>query len=952
MSNAPSLTWVDKYFTDAGTQLANTGTGTLNDIPSTDASAIRFSGVEPTVTGIAGGAGARRIALLAAGGPLILANENAGSVAGNRIITGTGGDITVSEGAGAQLVYDKSSGRWRLASGGGGGGSGSGSNLGAALGVFKDVNAGVLRHRTIRVAGNLSGEEDPSGFAGELHIRPSPPGHYNVMDYEDGIVLDDQSPEARAANQAAVEAAIADMGPAIGSGANSYAGGVLYFPPGIYYFADTLTITRSIELRGHTASNGMFWAQTALCFPKGKTGIRLEYVTDSDDGGRADGSVVKNLALCSGPWSDGSASGAYTRWDISTPYVVGDIVIPAQWSKWGYSFECVTAGTSGTDDSFFPGKSMQDGLATRRIDQSVTAATNTTPIAITTPFSHGLTTGDMVVIAGALGNTAANGNWTVTVTGATTYTLDTSVGNGAYTADSATFGHIFDDNGVIWRLRHAHGIDIRATSCIVEDVYIRSFAGNGINITAAVPDYGGANLFNITRPTIDVVGGHGICVDGGDVNVSKIDSPSITDAGGFGMMCNPALGIYIVNSHVRDPRGGFAYWFDRCVADAIYAEGGAGPIYRGTYAEVRSCTPGDGSLDGYADSYRGPAWTAGDTVAQYAVRLPTVLNGYYYVATTAGTTGGTEPVWKTRSGSQQTDGSVVWTRWGIYGDPTDADDVAWGYQSGPAGALTAPSNGKNVIFSPSGSSGDRVETIMAPYGGYVVQKHNSRADATYGCGMAEQWNPTDHVWEWVVPEHGYPFMQIGMYATIMRPSLPGFFQGIALGNAGFTGSNTYPRMSATSEIPSVSTSQKGDFAFNATPSTGDPIGWRCTTAGSPGTWEAVYAQAGTGSLVTTDATPTYVTLATLGVGDSKEIDVLVRIAKSDGSVRQSFKLSGLFYGAGGPTATLDGGSLTDASPRGTGAAVASLDISGGDIRLKIVGIAATTLATTYDASAI
>ncbi|MDB4992596.1 MAG: Pectate lyase superfamily protein, partial [Myxococcaceae bacterium] len=274
-----------------------------------------------------------------------------------------------------------------------GGGGGSGSNLGAALGVFKDVSVGVLRHRTLRVAGNLSGVEDPSGYTGEVHIRPSPPGHYNVRDYGT-MVLNDSTDAARNANQAAIEAAIADMGPAIGTGASSYAGGVLYFPPGIYYLADTLTITRSIELRGHTASNGMFWAQTALCFPKGKTGIRLEYVTDSADGGRADGSAIKNIALCSGPWSDGSASGAYDRWNISTAYALGDIIIPAQWSKWGYAFECVTAGTSGTSDAFFPGKTMKEGLAQRRIDHKIATATNATPIACATSLSHGLTTGN------------------------------------------------------------------------------------------------------------------------------------------------------------------------------------------------------------------------------------------------------------------------------------------------------------------------------------------------------------------------------------------------------------------------------------------------------------------------------------------------------------------------------------------------------------------------------
>ena len=62
----------------------------------------------------------------------------------------------------------------------------------------------------------------------------------------------------------------------------------------------------------------------------------------------------------------------------------------------------------------------------------VTAATNASPIALTTA-AHGLATGDRVAVAGVVGNAAANGVFTVTVTSATAFTLDGSTGNGAYT---------------------------------------------------------------------------------------------------------------------------------------------------------------------------------------------------------------------------------------------------------------------------------------------------------------------------------------------------------------------------------------------------------------------------------------------------------------------------------------------------------------------------------------
>ena len=73
--------------------------------------------------------------------------------------------------------------------------------------------------------------------------------------------------------------------------------------------------------------------------------------------------------------------------------------------------------------------------------ESCIAATNTSPIEIRTALPHGIVTGDHVTIAGVAGNTAANGNFTVTVgpqvagdsPANTVLTLNGSAGNGTYT---------------------------------------------------------------------------------------------------------------------------------------------------------------------------------------------------------------------------------------------------------------------------------------------------------------------------------------------------------------------------------------------------------------------------------------------------------------------------------------------------------------------------------------
>lgn len=74
------------------------------------------------------------------------------------------------------------------------------------------------------------------------------------------------------------------------------------------------------------------------------------------------------------------------------------------------------------------------GTAAQLESGSVAGATNASPVEITTSAAHNLPTGAYVKVAGVGGNTAANGSFFVTSTGSTTFTLDDSTGDGAYTS--------------------------------------------------------------------------------------------------------------------------------------------------------------------------------------------------------------------------------------------------------------------------------------------------------------------------------------------------------------------------------------------------------------------------------------------------------------------------------------------------------------------------------------
>jgi hypothetical protein len=71
---------------------------------------------------------------------------------------------------------------------------------------------------------------------------------------------------------------------------------------------------------------------------------------------------------------------------------------------------------------------------------TVTEASNTSPIQITTSAANSLTTGQTVVISGVNGNTAANGTFVITVVDSTHFTLNGTTGNGAYTSGGTVNG--------------------------------------------------------------------------------------------------------------------------------------------------------------------------------------------------------------------------------------------------------------------------------------------------------------------------------------------------------------------------------------------------------------------------------------------------------------------------------------------------------------------------------
>ncbi len=476
---------------------ANVGT-TISSVP---VKTIRFTGVAPSVSGFAAGTTARRMIVTAIGGPLVLANEDIGSLPANRILTGTGEDLAIAQNNSAMLVYDATSLRWR---------------------------PGAVDHK-LRAQGNLSVEEDPAGFAGEIHIRPSPPGHYNPHDqqYAGGAVGDGVTPD-----DAAFAATIAAMNTDAILFGGARAGTMQLADNKTYYFADNLIIERGLCIQGVggsainiQASSKFKFAPGKCIWIKGNSGNDVAAATGANL--RALGLVFQNVpGITNYAHSHTYAPGALIYlphdhecvyecltggttmappqpiWQAGHGYTAGDLVTPT--TPNGHVYKATTGTSDSTEPinwNFAPNSTTTDGGVTWT-EQPASAYFLDWADTVLRP-GVGITDPSVIWVAGA----TYQYNSVVRMPGVTTsffwlgpqsgIPISGTAGAIPLTAnpqgtvisdglldwtcyDSASFLHT---DGAVWMPRLHCGIFITC-QCFIEDVNLGGTSGYGVQIQA------------------------------------------------------------------------------------------------------------------------------------------------------------------------------------------------------------------------------------------------------------------------------------------------------------------------------------------------------------------------------------------------------------------------------------------------------------------------------------
>lgn len=332
-----------------------------------------------------------------------------------------------------------------------------------------------------------------------------------------------------------------------------------------------VTVTDSTHFSIPVVGNGSYGADTAIAFflrDSGYSSEPLQIVTDRPDRSPKSYAYIADTQRL----RKVSVEGMDSPWGIAQPIPPPTTQLAGISYKVISPFDAVTEG--GVD--WTNGGTAGTVAALSAATYTITGATNATPIVLQFSGAHTLVDGDDLQVTGVLGNTAANGDWLISVVDTTHVTLLGSVGSGAYTSGgtatryqySGVITFILYDSGTsgfasISPSTANEGIQVGMLLVIntgggsVETVMVETVLPGIANTTILDIEFDvgtdGPCTIQLTTPTDGLVKGAIIRIGGVTSETVLVDSVTQNPAGGFSFRCTA------VNNHVAtDPVTGLA----------------------------------------------------------------------------------------------------------------------------------------------------------------------------------------------------------------------------------------------------------------------------------------------------------------------------------------------------------------------------------------------------------
>jgi hypothetical protein len=408
----------------------------------------------------------------------------------------------------------------------------------------------------------------------------------------------------------------------------------------------------------------------------------------------------------------------------------------------------------------------------------------------------------------------------ICTTGGTSGGTEPTVGSGAaqwpdnLTSPAATDGQTTTDGSMVWTAKLCPLVDIRATA-FLDKVFVGNAYGDGIRVYGNTTD-SIADLCSLNDCWSWNNRGAGVFLFGNDANANMINNLSVVGNATWGVLDDGFLANRYLNLHCAD--------------------NGAEP------------------------------WVANTSFPLNQRSSPTQPNGFEYVVTVSGTTGGTEPVWPTTIGNTVVSGGATfkcvrpWTGgpysgssqvYGLYTEGGQMPShngtsgiifggtIATGFDSTSSGLVIKSAQEITPFFVPkvsSDSTFDVTNIIGDRNGNLVWQEYqlNHKNNASFDDILVAYHDG------FLTFTNGNNVVGLQIPFTNAADNFTGFPVGIRFNN---TGASNQIRIKADSAAPVSGAWIKGDRVINVSPSElgsgGSKYvihGWVCTVAGTPGTW--------------------------------------------------------------------------------------------------------------------
>jgi hypothetical protein len=523
-------------------------TGTINDANFGDVSTIRLSGLSPKIiTGIIGGRDGEFLTIINGGtGTATLNNNDAGSSAGNRIITGTNSDVIVPSGGSVSLIYDSATTVWRVI-GDVPGGAGAGvTTAGAIAGtntnglnisgntinltVADGTNGGALTAGAQTIGGAktfaalITGQTGltitgagTSISGGTIDLNTSGANTTNINTGGTGAVSIGNGTGAFALNSSAFD--VSTAGALSGITSISASGLVtsvgLTAGAGLIQGTAGLTITGTTNIgatAGNTTSVGNSTGAVTLTGSNGSTFVFDGVTLTTAELNRLDGKDVALLdvndavttaitgvgTLTSGVWN-GTAVGAQYGGTGQTTVTTGDLLYGSAANTWG-KLAAVASGQCLVSQGVGVAPAWATCPSTGNIVQ-VPANTATNTITPTAASTVGLTV-----------NGTSNG------TGATALIVNQGNNSASGVALNLTNGGGTQTNGVLINRNTAGG----TTTNLLNLTNTAGTATNAINVSGAFTNLINSSGFTVTNAGAVTMGGSQVFTSTGSASTRQI----------------------------------------------------------------------------------------------------------------------------------------------------------------------------------------------------------------------------------------------------------------------------------------------------------------------------------------------------------------------------------------------------------------------------------------------